>query len=484
MKIIPLVLCGGSGTRLWPLSRELFPKQFINLLQPQESMLQTTLKRLSPLQHIDPPYIICNDQHRFLVAEQIRATNQKGTIILEPCSKNTAPAIAIAAFKAIQADKEAILIVLPADHLMDIQPEFYHQLEHAIQIASQNMIVTFGIKPTKPETGYGYIQKGAQYKDSRGFHVAKFIEKPSLDKAMDYCHSEQYLWNSGMFVLKARHYLNLLQQHASEIYTYSLASYESAINDHDFIRLDPSYFALSPSNSIDYAILEKTSEVAVIPLECTWSDVGTWSSLWEIHPQDENKNVLIGDVIAEDVQNSLIRSDHRLVVSLGLKNVVIVETPDAILVADKNQSSQLKDLVQQLKLKEREEVTTHRKHYRPWGSYETLIESPHFKVKHIIVNPGASLSLQMHNHRAEHWVVVDGIAEVTCDQKTFRLEKNQSTYIPFQTKHRLHNPCNTVLELIEVQSGTYLGEDDIVRFEDRYGRVEAEHTSLDEALES
>lgn len=485
MKIVPVVLCGGNGTRLWPMSRELFPKQFLSLMHNEQSMLQETILRLGTFAE-NETLILCNEQHRFLVAEQLRQIEKSAKIMLEPSAKNTAPALALAAFQTIQDFEDAILLVFPSDHILDNNPEFQARLQEGINLASEGYFITFGIKPTSPHTGYGYIKTGSLVNESQGFKVEQFVEKPDLTAAQRYLESGNFFWNSGMFIFRASIYLEALKNYANDIYQICLQSFNLATQDQDFIRVDKEIFESCRADSIDYAIMEKTDKAVVIPLDNAWSDVGAWSSLWEIQPRDESGNVIKGDVITKNVSNSLLHSQNRLVVGIGLKDVVVVETTDAILVADKNQAADIKEIVNALKKNGREEIEAHRVVYRPWGSYETLIEGTHFKVKHITVKPKASLSLQLHHHRSEHWVVVSGTAQVTCDENVFDLQQNQSTYIPAFTKHRLYNPGEELLEIVEVQSGTYLGEDDIVRFEDQYGRIDVatqtEETQSEEIL--
>ncbi|MFT6956870.1 MAG: mannose-1-phosphate guanylyltransferase/mannose-6-phosphate isomerase [Halieaceae bacterium] len=470
--LIPVILSGGVGSRLWPVSRELHPKQFLPLLG-ELSMLQETLQRSSALE-VAPPIIVCNEAHRFLVAEQLRQIQlHSGAIILEPEGRNTAPAVALAALKALSEDPEAQLLILPADHHIQDVAAFITAAENSLDLVAEGRLVTFGVVPTSPEIGYGYIKCG----DSRGdtqFDLECFVEKPDLVTAQAYLESGDYLWNSGMFLFRASTYLEELQVHAPLILKHCRAAMTDASLDMDFVRPDPTHFLASPSDSIDYAVMERTVQGAVTALDCGWSDVGAWSALWDVSASDSDGNVIQGDVLAEDCSGSFIRSDARLVAALGVENLVIVETSDAVLVADRGSVQDVKKIVSRLKSLGREEANLHQCVFRPWGSYESLVVADRFQVKRIIVEPGQQLSLQKHHHRAEHWIVVAGTAEVTCEEKVFMLREDESTYIPLGYKHRLANRGRIPLELIEVQSGTYLGEDDIVRFEDIYGRSEVD----------
>lgn len=467
--IIPVLLSGGVGSRLWPLSRELHPKQFLPLVGDL-SMLEQTVERIAALEGASAPIVVCNDEHRFMVAEQLRQLNTEAeSIILEPVGRNTAPAVAVAARRALQVDDEAVLLVLPADHVVKDPAAFAQAVSAGLPQAVSGKLVTFGIVPESPETGYGYIRRGEN--DSDGcFPIAEFVEKPTRDIAQQYVDSGDYFWNSGMFLLDARTYLDELHAFAPEMLAAVDAAVANADSDLDFLRLSSEHFSACPSDSIDYAVMEKTSKGMVVPLSCGWSDVGSWSSLWDVESKDKDGNVAKGDVILEDSCDSYIISNSRLVTTLGVEGLVVVETADAVLVAAKNQVQNVKTIVNQLKEQQRSEVNAHTKVYRPWGSYESLAMADRFQVKRIIVNPGQQLSLQLHHHRAEHWIVVSGTALVTCGEKEFVLSEDQSTYIPLGTKHRLANNGVIPLELIEVQSGSYLGEDDIVRFQDVYGR--------------
>lgn len=465
--MIPIIMSGGSGTRLWPLSRQNKPKQFLSLFG-EYSLFQDTITRLSGLDSVDSPIVVCNEDHRFMVAEQLQEIGVKtADILLEPCARNTAPAVALAALQAQAKGDDPTLLVLAADHVISDTASFHNAITLAAEQAELGHLVTFGIVPTMAHTGYGYIR--AQEKGAVS-PVEAFVEKPDSEKAASYLASGRYYWNSGMFMFKASTIISELERYAPEIVTCCREALASSVEDLDFIRVDKAAFLASPADSLDYALMEKTDKAVVIPLDAGWSDVGSWSSLWENHTQDDDQNVLIGDVVTDEVSNAYIHSEHRLVTVLGLDNIVVVETPDVIMVADKSKAENIKQVVEMLKTQQRKEATTHRKCYRPWGYYDGIDEGARFQVKRICVNPGESLSLQMHHHRAEHWVVVVGTAEVTCDDKVTLLAENESTFIPLGSVHRLHNPGRLPLEIIEVQSGHYLGEDDIVRFDDRYNR--------------
>ena len=469
MTIIPVILSGGAGTRLWPLSRSQYPKQFLSLAA-QNTMIQETLLRLENIA-VASPIVICNESHRFIVADQLAQINVKNPcIILEPLGRNTAPAIAAGAFKAQALDKDAVMVVLPSDHVIQNKSVLAKGVELACKTAAEGFLVTFGITPTAPETGYGYIK--AQVTDGASvFPLDKFVEKPDRETAQKYLDSGEYFWNSGMFVFKAATFLSELQHFEPEIFASVEAAYTKAAVDVDFIRLEKEAFATSPSRSIDYAVMEKTSKGKVIPLDAGWNDVGAWSALWEVNQKDENQNVIFGDVIAHNTEDSYIYSQSRLVAAVGLRNAVVVETKDAVLVADKSQVQDVKDIVEALKRQDRHSnVEENQVGVRPWGSYEAIERGHRYKVKHITVKPGAKLSVQMHYHRAEHWIVVSGTALVRNGEQELLLGENQSTFIPLGTVHALENPGKVPLELIEVQSGPYLEEDDIIRFEDRYGR--------------
>ena len=467
--MIPVILSGGSGTRLWPLSRKQKPKQFIPLFN-EHTLFENTLKRLQGLDGIKPPIIVCNQDHRFMVAEQLQELGIEGaSIILEPCARNTAPAIAAAAFHAEKIDPNEILLVLPADHQISHVGEFHNAIALAAASAQEGNLVTFGIKPTKAHTGYGYIKSTGEEFNSTA-DVDKFVEKPDLATAETYVQSGNYTWNSGMFMFNASTYLAELKSSNEGIYQAAEQALSKSSVDLDFIRLDNDAFESSPSDSIDYAIMEKTSNAKVIKLDAGWNDVGSWSSLWQVCDQAANDNVIVGDVLLDNVSDSYIHSENKLVSVVGLDHVIVVETDDAVLVAHKDHSENVKSITDQLKKANRDELNNHRKVFRPWGYYDSIDMGKRFQVKRIVVNPGEKLSVQMHHHRAEHWIVVNGTASVTCGEETFLVTENQSTYIPIGTVHALENPGTIPLEMIEVQSGSYLGEDDIVRFEDRYGR--------------
>lgn len=469
--LIPVILAGGVGSRLWPLSREFYPKQFIALVDEQHSMLQSTLLRLKNLEGLAAPIVVCNEAHRFLVAEQLRQINiDDARIILEPEARNTAPAVTLAAYEALSIDDEAVLLVLAADHLIKSIEQFHQAVAVGVQCAQNGQLVTFGVKPDRPETGYGYIR----CQSSEGDHhlVEEFVEKPDKTTAQAYLDSGDYYWNSGMFMFRASTLLEELQQWAPDIQQACEQAYQTIRQDLDFHRISPESFAKCRSESIDYAVMEQTKNAVLVPLHSDWNDVGAWSAIWDVSDKDELGNATQGDVMLEAVTNSYVRAESRLVTALGVDNLVIVETSDAVLVANKDSVQDIKKLVERLKLEKRSELQNHTEVYRPWGSYESIIVQPRFQAKRIVVNPGSSLSLQKHHHRAEHWVVVKGCGRVTRGEEVFQLNEDESTYIPIGMKHRLENPGVIPLEIIEVQSGSYLGEDDIVRFDDRYGRVE------------
>jgi mannose-1-phosphate guanylyltransferase/mannose-6-phosphate isomerase len=468
--LTPVLLSGGVGSRLWPVSREAHPKQFLPLAG-ELSMLQDTLQRTVGLEET-PPLVVCNEEHRFMVAEQLRQVGiQAGALILEPQGRNTAPAVALAALEVLVEDPEALLLVLPADHLIQNVSAFVEAVGKAVPEAQQGRLMTFGVVPSSAETGYGYIKCGASLAEDL-YDLERFVEKPDAATAQSYLDSGSYLWNSGMFLLRAGTYLEQLGRFAPDILNSCEQAMREASRDMDFVRPDATVFDQCPSDSIDYAVMEKTEQGGVVALDCGWSDVGAWSALWDVGQRDGEGNVIKGDVILDNCKNSYFRSESRLLAAIGVEDLVVVETADAVMVADRAKVQDVKRIVARLKQQERSEVSLHRRVYRPWGSYESLIVSDRFQVKRIVVNAGQSLSLQLHHHRAEHWIVVTGAAEVTCEDKTFMLGEDESTYIPLGHKHRLANPGRIPLELIEVQSGTYLGEDDIVRFEDNYGRSE------------
>jgi mannose-1-phosphate guanylyltransferase/mannose-6-phosphate isomerase len=466
--LTPVLLSGGVGSRLWPVSRETHPKQFLPLAG-EISMLQETLRRTTPLASA-APVVVCNEEHRFMVAEQLRQLNlEASALILEPEGRNTAPAVALAALHAANADPEAVLLVLPADHLIKDVDAFVAAVHKALPLAQKGRLMTFGVVPTAPETGYGYIKCGSAVAEDL-YDLERFVEKPDAATARGYLESGGYLWNSGMFLLRAQTYLDELAKLAPAMLTCCQRSMRDATTDMYFVRPDAKEFKQCPSDSIDYAVMEKTSVGGVVSLDCGWSDVGAWSALWDVADRDADGNVARGDVILDNCRGSYFRSDSRLVAATGVENLVVVETADAILISDREKVQDVKRIVNTLKKQQRTEASLHRRVYRPWGSYESLVTSERFQVKRIVVNPGQRLSLQMHHHRAEHWIVVKGTAEVTCEDKVFMLAEDESTYIPLGHKHRLANSGRIPLEIIEVQSGAYLGEDDIVRFEDVYGR--------------
>jgi mannose-1-phosphate guanylyltransferase/mannose-6-phosphate isomerase len=468
--LIPLILSGGSGTRLWPVSRKNLPKQFL-ALAGQGTLFQQAIARTRQLPQVAAPIVVASDDHRFLAADQLlEAGIDDATIVLEPLARNTAPAIALGALQAIDRDADAVLLVLPADHLIGDTVAFAAAVEKALPLAQQGWLVTFGIRPDRPETGFGYIRHGEAVGD--GYHVDQFVEKPDLATAQAYVADGGYDWNSGMFLFKASRYLEELTAHVPAMLAAVREAHAKASVDLDFVRIDRDAFARVPDDSIDYAVMEKTRRAAVIPVSCAWSDIGSWSALWQTSAHDAHGNAHDGDTMAIDTRNSLLRSHGRhLLATVGVDDLIIVTTPDATLVAHRDAAQDVKKVVEQLKAAGRSEHALHRVVHRPWGNYDSLEEGERFQVKRIVVKPGASLSLQKHHHRAEHWIVVSGTAEVTCDDKVFLIGENQSTYIPLGSKHRLRNPGKVPLELIEVQSGSYLGEDDIVRFDDVYGRA-------------
>lgn len=467
--IVPVILSGGSGTRLWPLSRHSYPKQFLSFRDGM-SLFQLTLSRLSGLTTV-PPIVVSNEEHRFMVAEQMRAVGAQGRILLEPEGRNTAPAIAAAAFATIKAGFSGSLLVLPADHLIQSEEVFHQTVTDGLRLSKAGFLTTFGVIPERAETGYGYIRKGQPLSFENAFAVEAFVEKPDLETAQGYWQSGDYLWNSGMFLFEPQRYLDMLSTLAPEVYASVKGAMDKAVEDYDFIRLDPDAFCQSPSDSIDYAVMEKAGDsVAVVPMEAGWSDLGSWQALWESADLDDAGNYAHGDVMAIDCADSYIHADHRLVSAIGMKDVVIAETADAVLVAPRDRVQDVKQIVARLKHEDRREWRFHRIVYRPWGSFEGIAQGERFQVKRITVNPGAKLSLQRHFHRAEHWIVVRGTAQVTRGEDVFTLSENESTFIPLGVVHRLENPGRIPLEIIEVQSGSYLEEDDIIRIEDHYGR--------------
>ena len=466
MNISAVVMAGGSGTRLWPLSRGGHPKQFL-ALHGEDTMLQATVRRLSTLD-IKTSVTICNEEHRFFVAEQLREINSLGSIILEPIGKDTAPAIALAAFSA---QDDPLLLVLAADHVIQNDTKFIEAVTVAIPLAESGKLVTFGIVPCEPHTGYGYIKRGEKQGD--GFVVDKFVEKPSVELAQQHINSGEYYWNSGMFLFRASRYLEELEKFRPDIYRACKASMVATQSDLDFLRINKEKFIECPSESIDYAVMENTADAVVVPMDAGWSDIGSWSSLWDISKKDIDGNNTHGDVMLHNSSNSYIRTDGALVAAIGVDDLVIVSTKDALMVAHKNSVQDAKIIAQQLKAESRSEWELHREVFRPWGKYDSIDYGERYQVKRITVKPGAKLSVQMHHHRSEHWIVVSGTAKVTNGSESFLLAENESTYIPVGAVHALENPGKVDLELIEVQTGSYLGEDDIVRLEDRYGRLTA-----------
>jgi mannose-1-phosphate guanylyltransferase/mannose-6-phosphate isomerase len=469
-RLHPVILSGGVGSRLWPLSRSLFPKQLL-ALAGENSLIQDTARRASG-PGFAPPLIVCNVDHRFLIAEQMRAAGiSPRAILLEPRGRNTAPAAAAAALMVAEKDPDGLLLLMPADHVIRDMEAFARAVDSASAAAAQGYLVTFGIAPTAPETGYGYIQRGAElYESARSFAVRRFVEKPDRDAAAAYVAAGDYYWNSGLFLFQAKNYLAELERLEPALLAQCRAAIRDGKRDLDFFRLDAAAFEACKSISIDYAVMERTDKAAIVPVAMGWSDIGSWEALWDASEKDGAGNALKGDVLHHRARNSYLRSEGPLVAAVGVDNLIVVATKDAVLVGRKDVSQDVKKIVEQLEREGRELHVTHRKVYRPWGAYEGLDMGENFQVKHITVNPGAKLSLQMHHKRAEHWVVVSGTARVTRDEEVFTLQENESTFIPLGAKHRLENIGSEPLHLIEVQSGRYLGEDDIVRFEDSYGR--------------
>ncbi|MCF7991740.1 MAG: mannose-1-phosphate guanylyltransferase/mannose-6-phosphate isomerase [Thiohalocapsa sp.] len=490
MSLQPVILSGGSGTRLWPLSREAYPKQFLPLTGTQ-TMLQETALRLDGLVdehprqslHVLDPVVVCNEAHRFLVGEQFRQL-QRGTasIVLEPFGRNTAPALTLAALVAREQDADPVLLVMPADHSIDDGAGFRGAVADGYALAERGAVITFGVVPTKAETGYGYIRQGEPLADGdlhgQAYRLHAFVEKPDEATAQQYLDSGEYLWNSGIFMMRASVWLTLIQRFRPDIDEAVRGAIADGARDGDFLRLDAERFKACPSDSIDYAVMERICgddaaaehPAVVLPLDAGWSDVGAWSSLWEVREQDAAGNVLDGDAFVHDSSHNLVIAQHRMVAAVGVDDLIIIETPDAVLVADRDRAQDVKAVTQFLSDSQRNEHRHHQRVHRPWGAFESVSQGDRYQVKRLTVNPGESLSLQMHHHRAEHWIVVSGTARVSCEEQTFLLSENQSTYIPVGASHRLENPGIIPLEIIEVQSGTYLGEDDIVRFEDIYNR--------------
>lgn len=470
-KIIPVLMSGGSGSRLWPMSRELYPKQLLSLCS-ERSMLQDTALRVADEDRFAPPLVICNQEHRFIIAEQLRQIGRApGAIILEPMGRNTAAACAVAALKVAESDPEALILILPADHMILNVPAFLNAVEKAAAAAEAGCLVTFGIQPAGPETGYGYIRRGAPLEHPAGaYRVAEFVEKPNHELARQYVEGGEHFWNSGMFLFPVAKLLSEMERHEPAVLDASRRALAAGAVDLDFLRLDAAAFAEAPSTSIDYAVMERTGDAVVVPADLGWTDVGAWSALWEVGAKDASGNVAIGDVVMHEAGNCYVRSEQHLTAVVGLDDVVVVVTDDAVLVADRNKVQNVKAVVERLKKDGRSEPVSHRKVHRPWGSYQSIHAGERFQVKRLTVAPGRQLSLQKHYHRAEHWVVVSGTAIVTRGEEQVMVYENQSIYIPMGTVHRLENPGKVPLNLIEVQSGSYLGEDDIVRIEDVYGR--------------
>ena len=472
MKIIPVILSGGSGTRLWPLSRKQYPKQFL-ALDSENSMLQETLLRLNGLNNIEEPIVVCNANHRFLVAEQLNEIDIfDSTILLEPVGRNTAPAIAAAAFNVIQQKRESkvVLLVLSADHLIKDIKAFHKAINIAIESAKHEKIVTFGIVPTEANIGYGYIETSKREKNG-AFKVKSFVEKPNQITANEFLEKDNYFWNSGMFVFQPHVLINELSFYSKDIMEVISTSVINAKKDLDFTRLEVESFSASPNISIDYALMEKSNNIELVPLDANWNDIGAWQSLYSIGNKDKNGNVVKGDIYADETSNSYILSTSRIIATIGVDNLVIIDTPDALLISTKQKTHLVKNIVSKLEEEGRSEYDHQRKVYRPWGWYDSIESGKHFQVKRLHVKQGAKLSLQMHHKRAEHWVVVNGTATVINGDKALTLEEGESTFIPIGVTHSLENQSNKSLEVIEVQSGTYLGEDDIIRFEDAYGRI-------------
>lgn len=472
--LIPVILCGGSGSRLWPLSRESYPKQYLSInSNDKKSLLQKTHARIKDIEGIQNPILICNEEHRFIAAEQMRSIKvTPSSIILEPIGRNTAPAIALSALKAIEKDKNSNILVLSSDHEIKNQEKFLKAIKIGLNYSEQDKLVTFGVVPDSPETGFGYIKSKNEYNkmNVNGGEIIEFVEKPDSKKAKEFLKDKRFTWNSGMFLFKAETILNEINKFFPEIISLCKQSLLKSSYDLDFQRLNKEDFCNLPNISIDNAVLEKTDKGIVIPLDAGWSDIGSWNAVWNSAPKDNDGNFIEGKVILSETRNCLIKSDNRLIAGIGLENLVIVETNDAILVSDKNKTQDVKEIVNRLKNSNIPEGQTHRKIYRPWGDYTSVVDSSNWQVKLINVKPGEKLSLQMHHHRSEHWIVVSGTANVEIDERNFTLTGNQSTYIPLGSKHRLSNPGKINLVLIEVQSGSYLGEDDIIRFDDIYGR--------------
>ncbi|MDE2429654.1 MAG: mannose-1-phosphate guanylyltransferase/mannose-6-phosphate isomerase [Burkholderiales bacterium] len=482
MLLQPVILSGGSGTRLWPLSREKHPKQLLSLIG-KETMLQATATRVSSftgsLNVSQKMLVVCNEEYRFITAEQLRVAGfSDNTLLLEPTGRNTAPALTLAAIAATENSGDAVLLVMPADHVITDVHAFHHAIQSGLQHAADGAMVTFGVLPNRPETGYGYIEVGDNIGRSEVRELRAFVEKPALSVAQQYLNDGNHLWNSGIFMMRANVWLKAIQHFNPDMFNSCMQSMQNSKLDCGFVRVAKDAFMTCPADSIDYAVMEKLPNAVelgisgcVVPFDAGWSDVGAWDAVWQVSHKDESGNSMHGDVLMEDSQNCLVVADSRLVACLGLEDVIVVETPDAVLVTNKANTQNIKRIVNRLKNENYSQTDNHRKVYRPWGHYDSVDSGEHFQVKRIVVNPGGRLSMQMHNHRAEHWIVVSGTAVVTRGDEVMELTANQSTYIPLGVKHRLENAGDVDLELIEVQSGTYLGEDDIVRFDDIYGRT-------------
>ena len=472
--IIPVILCGGSGTRLWPLSRQSFPKQFLSLTSNNKaSLLQKTIDRISNLKNISSPILVCNEEHRFLVAEQMRGINIKNfSILLEPFGRNTGPAIAISALKALEKNEDPTLLILSSDHEILDKEKFINTLNAGINYAEKDKLVTFGIVPTSPETGYGYIKAEKPFTENlQGIDIKEFLEKPNLERAKELIKDKRFTWNSGIFMFKAKTIIEELENFSPDIVKYCKESLNHSRVDLDFVRLEKISFEKCPNISIDCAVMEKTKKGTVLPLDANWNDIGSWQSVWEVSNKDKNGNFTKGKTIIKDTKNCYLSSEARLLVGIGLEDLIVIETNDAILVSNKSESQKVKDIVKVLKDEKIPEGQKHSKVYRPWGHFKSMVEEDRWQVKLIEVKSGGKLSLQMHHHRSEYWIIVRGTAEVEVDDKSKILTENESIYIPLGSKHRLSNPGKIPLTLIEVQSGSYVGEDDIIRFEDQYGRL-------------
>lgn len=469
--IVPVIMAGGTGSRLWPMSRELYPKQFLRL-NSNNSMLQETILRLQGL-NISQPMLICNEQHRFLAAEQLRQIELfSNNIILEPIGRNTAPAIALAALNATQQGQDPLLLVLAADHVIDDVSSFHNAIHNALPLAAMGKLVTFGIVASSPETGYGYIHRGAPVSESgSAFNVKNFVEKPDLNTAISYLDSGEYYWNSGMFLFRAKRFLEELESFRPDILSACRQAFSSISRDsiQDFLRVDKDIFEACPEESIDYAVMEQTTEGVVVPLNAGWNDVGSWSALWEVNEKDYQGNALTGDVFVHNSSNCYINTDDTFVAAIGVDNLVIVNTKDAVLVIDKSKVQDVKKVVEHLKVNQRKEHRLHRESYRPWGQLDKIVNTPKYQINRVVVKTGGKFSLQKHLHRAEHWVVLSGTAEVTIEEKKFLLTENQSTFIPIGVVHMLENIGKIPLELLEIASGSYIEEDDIIRLKDHYG---------------